>query len=169
MKGDENKLKESKNNLILTKLKETDITKLKDDELTKTAKEIANTININGLRRHINYSLFQITTDEAIDNNKKLDIIKSLLQGQKLIEVNVRNFRRKSIIATDKKDIITFITTTAETLTAISKYQPQPKKAKTKELKTVKELGETTKPVAEEKANKPTTTATTKTATTKTK
>ena len=56
-------MKESKNNLILTKLKETDITKLKDDELNKTAKEIANTININGLRRHINYSLFQITTD----------------------------------------------------------------------------------------------------------
>ena len=160
-------MKESKNNLILTKLKETDITKLKDDELNKTAKEIANTININGLRRHINYSLFQITTDESIDNNKKLDIIKSLLQGQKLIEVNVRNFRRKSIMATDKKDIITFITTTAEILTAISKYQPQPKKAKTKELKTVKELGETTKPVAEEKANKPTTTATTKTATKK--
>ena len=165
-------MKESKNNLILTKLKETDITKLKDDELNKTAKEIANTININGLRRHINYSLFQITTDESIDNNKKLDIIKNLLQGQKLIEVNVRNFRRKSIMATDKKDIITFITTTAEILTAISKYQPQPKKAKTKELKTVKELGETTEPkattpVAEEKANKPTTTATTKTATKK--
>ena len=100
-------MKESKNNLILTKLKETDITKLKDDELNKTAKEIANTININGLRRHINYSLFQITTDESIDNNKKLDIIKNLLQGQKLIEVNVRNFRRKSIMATDKKDIIT--------------------------------------------------------------
>jgi hypothetical protein len=163
-------MKESKNNSILTKLKETDITKLKDDELNKTAKEIANTININGLRRHINYSLFQITTDESIDNNKKLDIIKSLLQGQKLIEVNVRNFRRKSIMATDKKDIITFITTTAEILTAISKYQP--KKAKTKELKTVKELGETTEPkattpVAEEKANKPTTTATTKTATKK--
>ncbi len=166
-------MKESKNNLILTKLKETDITKLKDDELNKTAKEIANTININGLRRHINYSLFQITTDESIDNNKKLDIIKSLLQGQKLIEVNVRNFRRKSIIATDKKDIITFITTTAETLTAINKYQPQPKKAKTKELKTVKELGETTKPVAKVTENKTTTPATTKpttkTATTKAK
>ena len=164
-------MKESKNNLILTKLKETDITKLKDDELTKTAKEIANTININGLRRHINYSLFQITTDGSIDNNKKLDIIKSLLAGQKLIEINVRNFRRKSIIATDKKDIITFITTTAETLTAINKYQPQPKKAKTKELKTVKELGETIPPATTsatgEKANKPTTTATTKTATKK--
>lgn len=154
-------MKESKNNLILTKLKETDVTKLKDDELNKTAKEIANTININGLRRHINYSLFQITTDESIDNNKKLNRIKSLLEGQKLIEVNVRNFKRKSIIATEKKDIITFITTTAETLTAISKYQPQPKKAKTKELKTVKEIGEITSkattPVAEEKANKPTT------------
>lgn len=164
-------MKESKNNSILTKLKETDITKLKDDELNKTAKEIANTININGLRRNINYSLFQITTDESIDNNKKLDIIKSLLQGQKLIEVNVRNFRRKSIIATDKKDIITFITTTAEVLTAISKYQPQPKKAKTKELKTVKEIGEITStattPKAEEKANKPTTKATTPTKTTK--
>lgn len=155
-------MKESKNNLILTKLKETDITKLKDDELNKTAKEIANTININGLRRHINYSLFQITTDENIDNNKKLELVKSLLEGQKLIEVNVRNFRRKSIIATDKKDIITFITTTAEILTAISKYQPQPKKAKTKELKTVKELGETTtpketKPVAKVTENKTTT------------
>lgn len=164
-------MKESKNNLILTKLKETDITKLKDDELNKTAKEVANTININGLRRHINYSLFQITTDENIDNNKKLELVKSLLEGQKLIEVNVRNFRRKSIIATDKKDIITFITTTAEILTAISKYQPQPKKAKTKELKTVKEIGETTStattPKAEEKANKPTTKATTPTKTTK--
>lgn len=165
-------MKESKNNLILTKLKETDITKLKDDELNKTAKEIANTININGLRRHINYSLFQITTDENIDNNKKLELVKSLLQGQKLIEVNVRNFRRKSIIATDKKDIITFITTTAEVLTAISKYQPQPKKAKTKELKTVKEIGETTtpketKPVAKVTENKTTTKATTPTKTTK--
>lgn len=164
-------MKESKNNSILTKLKETDITKLKDDELNKTAKEVANTININGLRRHINYSLFQITTDENIDNNKKLELVKSLLEGQKLIEVNVRNFRRKSIIATDKKDIITFITTTAEILTAISKYQPQPKKAKTKELKTVKEIGETTStattPKAEEKANKPTTKATTPTKTTK--
>ena len=166
-------MKESKNKLILTKLKETDITKLKDDELNKTAKEIANTININGLRRHINYSLFQITTDESIDNNKKLDIIKSLLAGQKLIEVNVRNFRRKSIIATDKKDIITFITTTAEVLTAISKYQPQPKKAKTKELKTVKEIGETTStattqpPVAKVTENKTTTKATTPTKTTK--
>lgn len=163
-------MKESKNNSILTKLKETDITKLKDEELTKTAKEIANTININGLRRHINYSLFQITTDESIDNNKKLDTIKSLLKGQKLIEANVRNFRRKSIIATEPKDIKNFITTTAEILTTINKYQPkkaQPKKAETKELKTVKEIGETTPKattVVTEKATKTSTSATTKTA-----
>ena len=159
-------MKESKNNLILTKLKETDITKLKDDELAKTAKEIANNININGLHRHINYSLFQITTDESIDNNKKLDIIKSLLKGQKLIEVNVRNFKRKSIIATEPKDIKNFITTTVETLTAINQYQPkkaQPKKAETKELKTVKEIGEI-KPAAKVKATKTPTSATTKTA-----
>ena len=141
-------MKESKNNLILTKLKEIDITKLTEDELTKTAKEIATTININGLRRHINYALFQITTDESTDNNKKLDIIKSLLQGQKIIDANVRNFKRKTtMVATDKKDIITFITTTVETLTAISKYQPQPKKAKTEDVKEVKptEKVETTK------------------------
>lgn len=135
-------MKESKNNLILTKLKETDIKTLTEDELTKTAREIATNINSNGFKRHINYALHQITTDESIDNNKKLNIIKSLLEGQKLIDANVKKFKRKTMIATDKKDIITFITTTAETLTTINKYQA--KKAKTEDVKEVKPV-ETTK------------------------
>lgn len=113
-------------------------------------------------------------SDTIVDNNKKLELVKKLLQGQKVIETNVRNFKRKSIIATEPKDIKNFITTTVETLTAIKNYIPkkeQPKKAEPKELKTVKEIGETTPSATTsatgEKANKTTTKAKTPTKTAK--
>lgn len=109
-------------------------------------------------------------SDTIVDNNKKLELVKKLLQGQKVIESNVRNFRRKSIVAAEPKDIKNFITITVETLTAIKNYIPkkeQPKKAEPKELKTVKEIGETTPPATTsatgEKANKITTKTTTPT------
>lgn len=161
----------NKNDLVLSNLVQLDISKLDEKELNKTAQTIAKTLNINGLRRNINTALFQIIemSNTIVDNNKKLELVKKLLQSQKVIETNVRNFRRKSIIATEPKDIKNFITTTVETLTAIKNYIPkkeQPKKAEPKELKTVKEIGETT-PVAEVKANKTTTKATTPTKTTK--
>ena len=161
----------NKNDIVLSNLVQLDITKLKDEELNKTAQTIAKTLNINGLRRNINTALFQIIEMSAtiVDNNKKLEIIKKLLQEQKTIEQHTRNFKRKNTIKTETKDIKNFITTTVETLTAIKNYIPkkeQPKKAEPKELKTVKEIGETT-PVADVKANKTTTKAITPTKTTK--
>ncbi len=71
-------MKENKNNILFNTLVGLDINKLKDDELIKISKNISKDININGLRRHVNYSLFQIVVDETIDNNKKLEIIKNL-------------------------------------------------------------------------------------------
>lgn len=156
----------NKNDLVLSNLVQLDISKLDEKELNKTAQTIAKTLNINGLRRNINTALFQIIemSNTIVDNNKKLELVKKLLQSQKVIETNVRNFRRKSIIATEPKDIKNFITTTVETLTAIKNYIPQkeqPKKAEPKELKTVKEIGETTPPATAsatgEKTNKTTT------------
>lgn len=166
----------NKNDTVLSNLIQLDITKLKDEELNKTAQTVAKMLNINGLRRKINTALLQIIemSNTIVDNNKKLEIIKKLLQGQKTIEQHTRNFRRKNTIKTETKDIKNFITVTTETLTAIKNYIPkkeQPKKTEPKELKTVKDLGETTPsattPKAEEKANKPTTKATTLTKTTK--
>ncbi len=166
----------NKNDTVLSNLVQLDITKLKDEELTKTAQTIAKTLNINGLRRNINTALFQIIemSNTIVDNNKKLEIVRKLLIGQRTIEQHTRNFRRKNTIKTETKDIKNFITTTVETLTAIKNYIPkkeQAKKTEPKELKTVKEIGETTQsattPKAEEKANKPTTKATASTKTTK--
>ena len=119
-------MKESKNDSILTILEGIDVTKLKDEELNKTAQNIATTININGLRRHINSTLMIVVETEAKDNNQKLELVKKLLNNQKTIEKNVRNFKRKSTIAIDKTDNITFITVTKDILTTIQKYQSKP-------------------------------------------
>ncbi len=128
-------MKENKNNILFKTLVGLDINKLKDDELIKISKNISKDININGLRRHVNYSLFQIVVDETIDNNKKLEIIKNLLQNQKTIETNVRNFRRKSITPTDVKDVVIFIKTTTELLKTIQKYEIPKEEKKPKETK----------------------------------
>lgn len=163
----------NKNDTVLSNLIQLDITKLKDEELNKTAQTVAKMLNVNGLRRNVNTALFQIIemSNTIVDNNKKLEIIKKLLQGQKTIEQHTKNFRRKNITKTETKDIKDFITITVETLTGIKNYIPkkeQPKKTELKELKTVKELGETTElPVAKVTENKPTTKATTPTKTTK--
>ena len=109
-------MKETRNYSILTTLKEIDVTKLKDEELTKTAQKVANTININGLRRHVNSTLMVVVEVKTNDNNQKIELIKTLLDNQKIIERNVRNFKRKTaIVPTDKKELSTFITTTAIT------------------------------------------------------
>ena len=128
-------MKENKNDILFNTLVGLDINKLKDDELIKISKNISKDININGLRRHVNYSLFQIVVDENIDNNKKLEIIKDLLQNQKTIETNVRNFRRKSISPTDVKDVVIFIKTTTELLKTIHQYQTPNEENKPKETK----------------------------------
>ncbi len=141
-------MKENKNNILFNTLVGLDINKLKDDELIKISKNISKDININGLRRHVNYSLFQIVVDETIDNNKKLEIIKNLLQNQKTIETNVRNFRRKSITPTDVKDVVIFIKTTTELLKTIQKYEipkEEKKPKETKENKTTTKSTTTTK------------------------
>lgn len=139
-------MKENKNNILFNTLVGLDINKLKDDELIKISKNISKDININGLRRHVNYSLFQIVVDETIDNNKKLEIIKNLLQNQKTIETNVRNFRRKSITPTDVKDVVIFIKTTTELLKTIQKYEIPKEEKKPKETKENKTTTKTTTP-----------------------
>lgn len=128
-------MKENKNDILFNTLVGLDINKLKDDELIKISKNISKDININGLRRHVNYSLFQIVVNETLDNNKKLEIIKDLLQNQKTIESNVRNFRRKSITPTDVKDVVIFIKTTKELLNTIHQYQTPNEENKPKETK----------------------------------
>ena len=134
-------MRENKNNLLFNTLVELDINKLKDDELKKVSKYIAKNINVNGLRRNINITLIQIieTTDTSMDNNKKIEFIKKLLNGQKLIETNVRNFRRKSSLPTDTKAIITFIKTTTEILKTIQQYQPLKEEKKLKEVKDIEQ------------------------------
>lgn len=134
-------MKENKNNLLFNTLVELDVNKLKDDELKKVSKNIAKNINVNGLRRNINITLIQIieTTDTSMDNNKKIEFIKKLLNGQKLIETNVRNFRRKSSLPTDTKDIITFIKITTEILKTIQQYQPLKEEKKSKEVKDIEQ------------------------------
>lgn len=139
-------MKENKTNILFKTLVGLDINKLKDDELIKISKNISKDININGLRRHVNYSLFQIVVDETIDNNKKLEIIKNLLQNQKTIETNVRNFRRKSITPTDVKDVVIFIKTTTELLTTIQKYEIPKEEKKPKETKENKTTTKSTTP-----------------------
>lgn len=134
-------MKENKNNLLFNTLVELDINKLKDDELKKVSKNIAKNINVNGLRRNINTTLIQILeiTDTSMDNNKKIEFIKNLLKGQKTIETNVRNFRRKSSLPADTKDITTFIKTTIEVLKTIQQYEipkEEKKPTETKENKT---------------------------------
>lgn len=134
-------MKENKNNTLLNTLVELDITKLKDDELKKVSKNISKNINVNGLRRNINMTLIQIieTTDTSMDNNKKIEFIKKLLNGQKIIETNVRNFRRKSALPIDTKDITTFIKTTTEVLKTIQQYQPLKEEKMSKELKDIEQ------------------------------
>lgn len=145
-------MKENKNNTLLTTLTELDINKLKDDELIKVSKNISKNINVNGLRRNINTTLIQIleTTDTSMDNNKKIEFIKKLLKGQKTIETNVRNFRRKSSLPTDVKDVTLFIKTTTEVLKTIQQYQPVKEEKKLKETKEV----ETKQPIPPKKVTK---------------
>ena len=146
-------MKENKNHTLLTTLAELDINKLKDDELIKVSKNISKNINVNGLRRNINTTLIQIieTTDTSMDNNKKIEFIKKLLNGQKTIETNVRNFRRKSITPTDVKDVVIFIKTTKELLNTIHQYQVPKEEKKPKETK---ENKTTTKPTTTTKTKK---------------
>lgn len=145
-------MKENKNNTLLTTLIELDINKLKDDELIKVSKNISKNINVNGLRRNINTTLIRIleTTDTSMDNNKKIEFIKKLLKGQKTIETNVRNFRRKSSLPKDVKDVTLFIKTTTEVLKTIQQYQPLKEEKKLKETKEV----EAKKPIPPTKVTK---------------
>lgn len=143
-------MKENKNNTLLATLTELDINKLKDDELIKVSKNISKNINVNGLRRNINTTLIQILeiTDTSMDNNKKIEFIKKLLKGQKTIETNVRNFRRKSSVPTDVKDVTSFIKITTEVLKTIQQYQipkEEEKPKETKESKGATKSGTTTK------------------------
>lgn len=125
-------MKETKNDSILNTLKELDVTKLNETELNKTAQKVATTININGLRRHINSTLMLVVESKNKDDKQKLELIKTLLNGQKLMEKNVRNFKRKTAIApTNKNDISNFITTTAEILTILNQYKPTKEEKKT--------------------------------------
>lgn len=145
-------MKETRNDSILTTLKEIDVTKLKEEELNKTANKIANTININGLRRHINSTLMLVVESKTKDDEQKLELIKTLLNGQKVIEKNVRNFKRKTAIApTDKKDISNFIITTAETLIILNQYHPT-KEEKKAEINTPKAQPQKTTTNTEAKA-----------------
>ncbi len=145
-------MKENKNNTLLTTLTELDINKLKDDELIKVSKNISKNINVNGLRRNINTTLIQIIeiTNTTMDNNKKIELIKNLLNGQKAIESNVRNFRRKSSLPTNEKDVTLFIKTTTEVLKTIQQYQPLKEEKKLTETKKV----EPKKPIPPTKATK---------------
>lgn len=132
-------MKENKNTTLLTTLKALNVDKLKDDELTKISKNISNTINVNGLRRNVNTALIQIIENEntSMDNNKKIEFIKNLLNNQKIIENNVRNFRRKSALPSDVKDMITFTKITTETLKLVERYQPLKEEKTSKKAKEI--------------------------------
>ena len=113
----------NKNNLVLTTLQKANISNLKEEEIIKLANSIANNININGLRRHINSTLIVVIEDKTTDNNQKLELIKKLLYNQKEIERNVRNLKRKTAIVMEKQDIKNFLVITTEILTIIQQHK----------------------------------------------
>lgn len=128
-------MKSNKNNLVLSTLQEVDITKLKEEEVIKLANSIANNININGLRRHINSTLIVVIEDKTKNNNQKLEIMQKLLINQKVVDKNVRNLKRKKSNIIDLKEAATFIKTTEETLELINQYQAVKEDKKAKNIK----------------------------------
>lgn len=125
-------MKSNKNNLALTTLQKANISNLKEEEIIKLANSIANNININGLRRHINSTLIVVIEDKIKNNNQKLEIIQKILTNQKVIEKNVRNLKRKKSNIIDLNEATLFIKTTEETLKLINKYQVVKEENKTK-------------------------------------
>lgn len=125
-------MKSNKNNLVLTTLQKASISNLKEEEVIKLANNIANNININGLRRHINSILIVVIEDKTKNNNQKLEIIQKILTNQKVIEKNVRNLKRKKSNIIDLNEATLFIKTTEETLKLINKYQTVKEENKTK-------------------------------------
>lgn len=125
-------MKSNKNNLVLTTLQKANISNLKEEEIIKLANSIANNININGLRRHINSTLIVVIEDKIKNNNQKLEIIQKILTNQKVIEKNVRNLKRKKSNIIDLNETTLFIKTTGETLQLINKYQVVKEENKTK-------------------------------------
>lgn len=125
-------MKSNKNNLVLTTLQKANISNLKEEEIIKLANSIANNININGLRRHINSILIVVIEDKIKNNNQKLEIIQKILTNQKVIEKNVRNLKRKKSNIIDLNEATLFIKTTEETLKLINKYQVVKEENKTK-------------------------------------
>lgn len=125
-------MKSNKNNLVLTTLQKASISNLKEEEVIKLANNIANNININGLRRHINSILIVVIEDKTKNNNQKLEIIQKILTNQKVIEKNVRNLKRKKSNIIDLNEATLFIKTTEETLKLINKYQIVKEENKTK-------------------------------------
>lgn len=125
-------MKSNKNNLVLTTLQKANISNLKEEEIIKLANSIANNININGLRRHINSTLIVVIEDKTKNNNQKLEIIQKILTNQKVIEKNVRNLKRKKSNIIDLNEATLFIKTTGETLQLINKYQVVKEENKTK-------------------------------------
>lgn len=135
-------MKENKNDTLLITLTEIkDLSKLTDDEQLKLATQIAKNININGLRRHINYTLMMITgatgtkANTTMNDNQKLELIKKLLTSQRIVETNVRSLKRKIQVAIPKNDIVTFISSTTEVLKTIKEYQKENEKQNEKQLK----------------------------------
>lgn len=127
-------MKSNKNNLVLTTLQKANISNLKEEEIIKLANSIANNININGLRRHINSTLIVVIEDKTKNNNQKLEIIQKILTNQKVIEKNVRNLKRKKSNIIDLNEATLFIKTTGETLQLINKYQVVKEENKTKNI-----------------------------------
>lgn len=127
-------MKSNKNNLVLTTLQKASISNLKEEEVIKLANNIANNININGLRRHINSTLIVVIEDKTTNNNQKLEIIQKILTNQKVIEKNVRNLKRKKSNIIDLNEATLFIKTTEETLKLINKYQVVKEENKTKNI-----------------------------------
>lgn len=154
-------MKENKNDALLITLTEVkDLSKLTDDEQLKLATQIAKNININGLRRHINYTLMMITgatgtkADTTMNDNQKLELIKELLTSQRIVETNVRSLKRKIQVAIPQNDIVTFILSTTEVLKTIKEYQQENGKQSEKQLKEDKVKSEEIKKIEQKKTTK---------------
>lgn len=127
---------QDKNNSLLIKLsKINDLDTLEENQIYEVVETISNTINIAGLKRSINNVCMKLSRIGppcfgadmeylALDNQKRLDLIFSLLDSCTKIELNVKNFRRNKFNCRENIDYLyNFITDTIDTLKAVENYK----------------------------------------------
>ena len=127
---------QDKNNSLLIKLsKINDLDSLEENQIYEVVEIISNTINITGLKRSINNVCMKLSRVGppcynadmeylALDNQKRLELIFSLLDSCTKIEANVKNFRRNKFNCRENIDYLyKFIVDTTDTLKTIEKYK----------------------------------------------